>query len=74
MCIRDRSIPILVIRDENDKDIAVWGPRPVNFQADFSRLKESGMPMDDIKAELQKWYNADKGQTIQREIIASLSK
>lgn len=69
-----KSIPILIIRDANNKDITVWGPRPANFQADFLRLKESGVPMDDIKAELQKWYNADKGQTIQREIIAALSR
>jgi hypothetical protein len=63
-----KSIPKLIIRDENGSDIAVWGPRPENFQADFLRLKESGMPLEDVKTELQKWYNADKGATIQKEI------
>lgn len=65
-----KSIPKLIIRDQNGKDLAVWGPRPKDCQAEFNRLKETGMAYDDLKIELQKWYNTDKGATIQKEILA----
>ena len=64
-----KSIPILVMRDEKGKDLFVWGPRPKEAQAMAMRHKEdSSMSMEDKKIELQKWYNKDKGKTIQREL------
>lgn len=65
-----KSIPKLIIRDHQGKDIATWGPRPANGQAFFLEKKESGMPMDDVKEALQQWYNDDKGASIQEELVA----
>lgn len=64
-----KSIPKLVIRDENGKDITTWGPRPTASQDFFLGLKEKGIDMDEVKAELQKWYNTDKGQAIQEDFL-----
>lgn len=63
-----KAIPILIIRDEEDNDIAVWGPRPVACQALFNQLKSEGAEFDEIKEAIQKWYNVDKGMAIQEEI------
>lgn len=69
-----KSIPILVIRDENGQDLAVWGPRPAACQELFLKLKEQGMDFSGIKEEIQKWYNTDKGVAIQQEIQSVLEK
>lgn len=69
-----KSIPKLVIRNEQGEDIAVWGPRPEKLQDLFLKLKSEGMELTDIKEIIQKWYNEDKGTEIQNELKALLSK
>lgn len=63
-----KSIPKLIIRNNEGKDVAVWGPRPVDCQIVFNQLKEEGADFEKQKIELQNWYNADKGVSIQQEI------
>ncbi|MCO5269285.1 MAG: thioredoxin family protein [Brumimicrobium sp.] len=67
-----KSIPKLVIRDKEGKDLYVWGPRPKKCQDFFLGLKEKGMDHDQTKLELQEWYNKDKGVAIQEEFIQML--
>ena len=67
-----KSIPILVLRDENGKDLAVWGPRPAACQVLYLEMKNAGKDFETQKIELQNWYNADKGLSIQAEICALL--
>lgn len=69
-----KSIPKLIIRDENDNDKAVWGPRPALLQEVFLNLKAEGKDMSEIKEVVQKWYNVDKGVEIQKDIVNLLSK
>ena len=69
-----KSIPILVIRNEQGQDLAVWGPRPQACQELFLNMKAQGADFSEIKEEIQKWYNADKGTEIQKEIQALLEK
>lgn len=64
-----KSIPILIIRDENNKDIAIWGPRPKACQNLFLELKHSNKSEIEQKSELQNWYNHNKGVDIQNEIV-----
>ena len=65
-----KSIPILIIRNSEGKDLAVWGPRPKGAQALFNELKSQGVGKEDYILALQKWYNADKTIGIQQEIAA----
>lgn len=67
-----KAIPILVIQDHDNNDLAVWGPRPAKCQEMFVTQKNSGADMAALKISLQKWYNADKGNEIQQEIGALL--
>lgn len=68
-----KSIPILIIRDELGKDMAVWGPRPKACQEVYLEMKDKGIEIDELKLQLQKWYNADKGVAVQKEISAIIS-
>lgn len=68
-----KSIPKLIIRNEKDEDIVVWGPRPAKLQELFLKLKAEGLEFEAIKEAVQKWYNEDKGAEIQTELKALLS-
>ncbi len=68
-----KSIPILVVRDEQGKDLAVWGPRPAACQTLYADLKQKGTDIGELKVQLQKWYNTDKGVSIQQEISEIIS-
>ncbi|MDO4729137.1 MAG: thioredoxin family protein [Bacteroidota bacterium] len=67
-----KSIPKLIVRDEHGNDLLIWGPRPQQCQLQFEEEKKQGLPMEQIKANVQKWYNQDKGKEIQQEITSSL--
>lgn len=69
-----KSIPKLIIRDAQGKDLAVWGPRPAPAQDLFEKMKAEGREFEGIKEELQKWYNKDAGQALQDELADLLSK
>jgi hypothetical protein len=64
------SIPILVVRDEHGTDLFHWGPRPKDAQDLYLSGKESGKTFDEQKIELQSWYNKNKGEQIQQELLA----
>lgn len=65
-----KSIPKLIVRDSEGKDLFVWGPRPVECQVLFDDLKQQNKTFEDQKIALQKWYNEDAGHLIQEEICA----
>lgn len=69
-----KSIPKLVIRNEQGDDLAVWGPRPQGCTDLFVKMKDKGAEFNDIKEEIQKWYNQDKGAAIQEELVNILSR
>ena len=63
-----RSIPKLIALDaETFNVIFTWGPRPDEAQEMFDRMKSDGVEKPIISEQLQRWYNADKGASIQRE-------
>ena len=71
---RSRSIPkVICIKKDPDsgewKDCFVWGPRPEGAQALMHDHKEKGIPHDETSLEIQKWYNADKTMSTQKEFL-----
>lgn len=69
-----RSIPVLIVRDQNGNDWFHWGPRPVEAQALYKALTERNADFEETKITLQNWYNKDKGQSIQSELKLLLEK
>ena len=65
-----RSIPKLIALDaETHGVIGTWGSRLASAQELSYELKARGVAKPLIMEELQRWYNADKGQTIQTEFL-----
>lgn len=69
-----KAIPKLIIRDEEGNDVLNWGPRPAACQIIYSELTAAKADFETIKTELQKWYNQDKGQGFQHELLDGLNK
>jgi hypothetical protein len=68
-----KSIPKLIILDENLEVINHWGPRPEgakNLIIDYKA--KHGIVDETAKIALQKWYLDDKGISTMREIVAML--
>lgn len=69
-----RSIPKLIALDEEKNVLFTWGPRPsiaTKMIADYK--EENGVVDAVIKEELQVWYNKNKGNNVQEDIISLLS-
>jgi hypothetical protein len=65
-----KSIPILIVRNVDGKDIFRWGPRPANCQQLFDDLRSKEVAFEELKKALQDWYNQDKGLSLQEELLA----
>ncbi|PRD51321.1 thioredoxin family protein [Sphingobacterium gobiense] len=68
-----KSIPKLIIRNDVGHDKVIWGPRPQPLQYLYLQMKEEGKPFEEIKEVMQKWYNEDSGEELQKELLARLS-
>ncbi|MGB1104144.1 MAG: thioredoxin family protein [Crocinitomicaceae bacterium] len=69
-----RSIPKLIVRNANGEDLFDWGPRPAHIQKAYLKMRENNLPYSEISIELQKLYNADKGESTQQEILALIEQ
>jgi len=68
-----RSIPKVIIVNTNNKVINSWGPRPSIATKMVLNYKEKHGVIDaEFKKDLQIWYNKDKGNTTQLDIIKLL--
>ncbi len=65
-----RSIPKVILVDQENKVINSWGPRPSTATKMVLDYKEKHGVVDaEFKKDLQIWYNKDKGNTTQLDII-----
>lgn len=64
-----KSIPKLIVRDEEQNDIFTWGPRPQEAQSLMAKLKAENADFETIKTALQNWYNSDKGASLYGELL-----
>ncbi len=69
-----RSIPkLVVLNKENGEELGTWGPRPAVLQAMVMANKEApSKPYEEFAEDIQRWYNEDKGNLIQSEILQAL--
>lgn len=64
-----KSIPKLIVRDAQGADLFTWGPRPVPAQELMMSMKQQQLELSEQKIQLQNWYNTDKGDTLQKELV-----
>ena len=71
-----RSIPKLIVLDENFEVLGSWGPRPQEAQMLYDTWKQEENPRtyQEFSIELQKWYTQDKGESTFSEIMDILEK
>ncbi|WP_299118414.1 thioredoxin family protein [uncultured Tenacibaculum sp.] len=68
-----RSIPKLIALDKENEVVETWGPRPsvaTKMVADYKT--EHGSLDADFKKDLQVWYNKNKGNNVQEDILTLL--
>jgi len=69
-----RSVPKLIIMDDQMEEITTWGPRPKEVQDMVMENKRTGaMPMPEYLKVVQKWYAKNKGAALQKEMVEVLS-
>lgn len=66
-----RSIPKLIALDKQKNVLFTWGPRPEAAQMLYDNWKNdpNKIPFHDFHLVIQKWYNEDKGVSIQKELL-----
>lgn len=65
-----RSIPKLIALDAATREVlGTWGSRPAPAQELFLQLRHQGLARALITENLQRWYNADRGKSIQAEFV-----
>lgn len=68
-----RSIPKLIAFTNEGEELFSWGPRPEPAQQLYEEGKAQGKPYSELAADLQVWYNKDKGNTFMKELGYLLS-
>lgn len=65
-----RSIPLVIVLDEQGRPVARWGPRPAELQDEVLRLRRDGdLSKPDIYKLTRRWYAQDRGTTTIRELV-----
>jgi hypothetical protein len=67
-----KSVPKLIVRNENGIDLFTWGPRPEPCQKLYYKLRDDNADFERMKIDLQQWYNQDQGKTLQNEMVELL--
>ena len=68
-----KSIPKLIVRDKDGKDLFTWGPRPAECQQIMIEHKKTDLPILEKHKQIQTWYSKDKGASVQEELLALFS-
>lgn len=63
-----RSIPKVIVSDENGQDLFTWGPRPAAAQTLYQTLKAKGTELTELHKSLHVWYADNAGKALQEEI------
>lgn len=65
---RSRSIPVVIVYDEDFDEVGWWGPRPGEIQA---WVMDEGLAMSspDRYKVIRRWYAKDRGRTTVSEVL-----
>ena len=64
-----RSIPKLIaIERSSERILGTWGPRPKVAQYLFTEQRSQGIEKSVILENVQRWYLADRGRSLQKEL------
>jgi hypothetical protein len=69
---RSRSIPVVIVYDEDFREVGWWGPRPGEIQ-EWVLSEGLAMPSPERYKVVRRWYAEDKGRTTLRELLEVLA-
>jgi hypothetical protein len=68
-----RSIPKLIIMDQEFDELGTWGPRPEPVQQIYDQFKrDNTFTHDQFSISAHSWYGKDRNKTIQDELLSLL--
>lgn len=68
-----RSIPVMILLDEDFEEAAWWGPRPRELQR-WVRSEGAELPKEERYREVRRWYARDGGDTTLEEITRMIEQ
>ncbi|MEP7324780.1 MAG: thioredoxin family protein [Gemmatimonadota bacterium] len=63
-----RSIPIVIVLDEDFLELGHWGPRPGVLQ-EWVLQNKGSVPKAELYPQIRKWYARDRGETTLKELL-----
>ena len=66
-----RSIPVVMILDEEFREVGWWGPRPQPLQDIFLREIRL-LPKEERFPKVRAWFARDRGRTTMKEILSRI--
>jgi hypothetical protein len=63
-----RSIPIVIVLDDDFHEVGHWGPRPAVLQS-WVMANRLTTPKAELYPQVRKWYARDHGETTLREVL-----
>jgi len=63
-----RSIPKVIILNEELKELGSWGPRPAGLQTLMKEWKKEGLGLKEIISKVHDWYKTDASQSLLNEL------
>jgi hypothetical protein len=63
-----RSIPKLIVLDDQLKPSGYWGPRPAGLQSLMKQWKNDGLELKELIPKVHGWYDMDKTRSLQQEL------
>jgi hypothetical protein len=70
---RSRSIPIVIVYDEDFNEVGWWGPRPGEIQS-WIMNEGLAMPSPERYKHVRRWYARDRGKSTVAEILNIFAK
>ncbi len=70
---RSRSIPVVIVYDEQFRELGWWGPRPEEIQ-EWILSEGLSMPSPERYKAVRRWYAKDRGRTTLSELLEVVAR
>src|SRR5690606_11557523 len=69
-----RAVPVVIVMDEEVRELGWWGSRPKELQTWFLSATAQAMPKEERYREMRRWYARDRGRSALAEIAELLER
>jgi hypothetical protein len=69
-----RSIPVVMVLDEQFEELGWWGPRPAELQRWVLGEEGQSLPKEERYKAIRTWYARDRGRTTLEEVVGLIER